>query len=125
MNKIIRSTNTINLAVKSKKIKTLVKINPSVEKVLNILVDYNLIEYKRLDQSTADVYLKYKDNNPILKKINYMGGTYKNSISFNGLKKEVENKKAIFIVLTNIGTVSGECAVKNKQGGIVLFKLTI
>lgn len=125
MLKTVEAVNTLNLAVKNKKTKLKIKINPSIKKVLNILVDYNVIEYSYVNSSVADVCIKYKDSSPILKSINYMGGNYKNNVTCQALQKELNNKRSSYIILTDIGMLSLESAVKNKRGGIILFKLTV
>lgn len=125
MTKTVEAINTLNLAVKNKRLTLALKVNPSIIKVLNILVDSNLIEYRSVTADNIEIRIKYKDSLPVLKSINYMGGSYKNNVTWKALKKELDNKKCNYVILTNVGILTLEGAVKNKKGGLILFKITI
>lgn len=81
MTKTVEAINTLNLAVKNKRLTLALKVNPSIIKVLNILVDSNLIEYRSVTADNIEIRIKYKDSLPVLKSINYMGGSYKNNVT--------------------------------------------
>jgi len=122
---LVKNINLINLAAKNRKLHTVVTTNPQIKKILNLLVESNLIEYKILSPYQVKVTLKYKNYKPVLKSINYMGSRYKNSVKLTYLSREAGNKKALYILQTAQGLKTMENALHLKVSGILLFKIII
>jgi len=125
MSKLIKNINLINLAAKNNKIVTTLQVTKSITRILDILVEYNMIEYQILNTNKAIVNLHYNSLRPIVKSINYMGGNYYNNINHIYAKKELSNKKSFYLVRTSLGIMTLESAVKQRLGGTLLFKITI
>lgn len=124
MSKLIKNINLINLAAKNNKIITTLQVTKSITQILDILVEYNMIEYQILN-TKAIVNLHYSNLRPTVKSINYMGGNYYNNINYIYAKKELSNKKSFYLVRTSLGIMTLESAVKQRLGGTLLFKITI
>jgi len=122
---LVKNINLINLAAKNRKLHTVIATNPQIKKILNILVESNLIEYKILSPYQVKVTLKYKNYKPVLKSINYMGSRYKNNVTLTYLSREAGNKKALYILQTAQGLKTMENALHLKVSGILLFKIII
>lgn len=121
----IKNINLINLAAKNNKISVKIIVNKQTIKILNLLADYNLIEYTIESTHFAIVSLKYLNSKPSLKSINFMGGRFKNNIKKTYAISEINNKKAFYIVQTPVGLKTMESATFAGHGGIVLFKIKI
>ena len=70
MTTLLKAVSIINLAARCNKINSCVYIDSNTKKLLDILVNYNLIEYVRLGNNRAYITFKYKNFKPILKSIN-------------------------------------------------------
>jgi ribosomal protein S8 len=125
MHNSIKNLNLINLAAKNNKINIKIIINKQTIKILNILTDYNLIEYKLEPGYSALVTIKYYNSKPVLKSINFMGGRFKNNIKRPYAVSESNNKKAFYIMQTPTGLKTMESATFSGHGGIILFKIKI
>jgi len=90
MSKLIKNINLINLAAKNNKIVTTLQVTKSITRILDILVEYNMIEYQILNTNKAIVNLHYNSLKPIVKSINYMGGNYYNNINRIYAKKRIK-----------------------------------
>lgn len=122
---LVKNINLINLAAKNRKLHIVIATNPQIKKILNILVESNLIEYKILSPYQVKVTLKYKNYKPVVKSINYMGSRYKNNVTLTYLSREAGNKKALYILQTAHGLKTMESALHLKVSGILLFKIII
>lgn len=122
---VIKSINLINVAARNQKLNITISSNANVRKVLNILTDYNLIEYETVSAHIDKVTLKYKNQASALKSIRFMGGRNKNNVTHKYAIKELNNKKALYIVQTTKGLTSLENAVYMGEGGILLFRIKI
>jgi ribosomal protein S8 len=124
MSKLIKNINLINIAAKNTKVIANLQVTKAITQILDILVEYNMIEYKILDNK-AIVTLRYNNLKPTIKTINYMGGNYYNNIKYIYAKRELSTKKSLYIVKTSLGVMTLESAVKHRLGGTLLFKITI
>lgn len=124
MSKLVENINLINIAAKNTKVVVPLQITKTIIQTLDILVEYNMIEYKILNKK-AIVTLRYANLKPTIKAINYMGGNYYNSINHIYAKKELSTKKSLYVVRTSLGMMTLESAVKFKVGCTILFKITI
>jgi|SaaInl59LU_5_DNA_1037362.scaffolds.fasta_scaffold00371_3 ribosomal protein S8 len=122
---VVKSINLINLAAKNQKLSVQIMSNSGILKILRILTDYNLIEYEAIAPHTVKVNIKYKNNSPCLKSIRFMGGNNKQNITCNYAKRELNNKRALYIVQTNKGITSLDRAVQFGEGGTLLFRIKI
>ena len=122
---VVKSINLINVAARNQKLNITISSNANVRKVLNILTDYNLIEYETVSAHIDKVTLKYKNQASALKSIRFMGGRNKNNVTHKYAIKELNNKKALYIVQTTKGLTSLENAVYMGEGGILLFRIKI
>jgi ribosomal protein S8 len=122
---LVKNINLINIAAKNKKLSTTLTVNSQIKKTLNILVEYNLIEYQTLGPYKALITLKYKNYQPVIKSINFMGSRYKNNVTLTYLSRESNNKKALYIIQTSQGLKTVESAIHLKISGVLLFKITI
>ena len=121
----IKSINLINIAAKNNKINVRIVINKQTIKILNLLTDYNLIEYTTESKYFALITLKYLNSKPVLKSINFMGGRFKNNIKKSYAISEINNKKALYIIQSPEGLKTIESATFAGHGGIILFKIKI
>lgn len=103
MTMLLKAVSIINLAARCNKINSCVYIDSNTKKLLDTLVNYNLIEYVRLGNNRAYITFKYKNFKPILKSIKYMGSNYSNNIKLTTANKEFNTKKALYIISSNIG----------------------
>jgi ribosomal protein S8 len=124
MSKLVENINLINVAAKNTKVVVPLQITKAITQTLDILVEYNMVEYKILNKK-AIVTLRYANLKPTIKVINYMGGNYYNNINHIYAKKELNTKKSLYIVRTSLGIMTLESAVKFRVGCTVLFKITI
>jgi ribosomal protein S8 len=124
MSKLVENINLINVAAKNTKVVVPLQITKAITQTLDILVEYNMIEYKILNKK-AIVTLRYANLKPTIKVINYMGGNYYNNINHVYAKKELNTKKSLYVVRTSLGIMTLESAVKFRVGCTVLFKITI
>jgi ribosomal protein S8 len=124
MSKLVENINLINVAAKNTKVVVPLQITKAITQTLDILVEYNMIEYKILNKK-AIVTLRYANLKPTIKVINYMGGNYYNNINYLYAKKELNTKKSLYIVRTSLGIMTLESAVKFRVGCTILFKITI
>jgi ribosomal protein S8 len=124
MSKLVENINLINVAAKNTKVVVPLQITKAITQTLDILVEYNTIEYKILNKK-AIVTLRYANLKPTIKVINYMGGNYYNNINYLYAKKELNTKKSLYIVRTSLGIMTLESAVKFRVGCTILFKITI
>lgn len=122
---LVKNINLINLAAKNQKLNVQITSNPKVLKVLRVLTNYNLIEYEILSSYVVNITLKYKNQSPCLKSIRFMGGNHKNNVSYTYSKRELSNKRALYIIQTSNGLLSLDAANKLGKGGIILFKINI
>lgn len=122
---VVKNINLINLAAKNQKLSVQILSNSKILRILRILADYNLIEYEALTPHTVKVNLKYKNNNPCLKSIRFMGGRAKQNITCTYAKRELNNKRALYIIQTNKGLISLTQAVQLGEGGVLLFRIKI
>lgn len=122
---IKNAISIINNMSKNKINKININISNDIIKLLNILVDYNIVEYTFINKHTVCLKLKYKNYEPILKSLKYIRGSSRKNINYNYAKKEFDNKKAIYILTTNMGLVTLEKAIYNNTGGIILYKIII
>jgi ribosomal protein S8 len=121
----VKNLNLINLAAKNNKINVKIITNKQTLKILNLLTDYNLIEYTLESGYSALVTLKYLNSKPILKSINFMGGRFKNNVKKSYAVSEINNKKAFYIMQTPMGLKTMESAIFAGHGGLILFKVKI
>lgn len=121
----VKNINLINLAAKNNKINVRIVINKQTIKILNLLTEYNLIEYIIESKYFALVTLKYLNNKPSLKSINFMGGRFKNNIKHSYAISEINNKKALYVVQTPKGLKTLESATFIGHGGIIILKIKI
>lgn len=124
MSKLVKNINLLNVAAKNTKVITNLQVTKTITQILDILVEYNMIEYKILNNK-AIVTLQYNNLRPIIKTINYMGGNYYNNIKYTYIKRELSSKKSLYIIKTSLGIMTLESAIKHKLGGTLLFKITI
>ena len=124
MSKLVKNINLINIAAKNTKVIANLQVTKAITQILDILVEYNMVEYKILNNK-AIVTLRYSNLQPTIKTINYMGGNYYNSIKCGYAKRELNTKKSLYIIKTSLGVMTLESAVKHRLGGTLLFKITI
>jgi len=126
MSKIAKSVSIINtmLTNKSNRASILLSNSETIE-LLNTLVDLNVIEYYFITKFSVSVKLKYKDFEPILKSIKCFSRYSNSNITLSFAKKELNNKKSIYIVQTSLGILTLDKAVYNNVGGMILYKITI
>lgn len=122
---LVKSINLISIAAKNKKLNIEININPRIISTLNLLTNCNLIEYTLINKYKATITLKYKNQKPILKSINFMGGHYKNNVTAKYALTEFNNKKALYVIQTPFGLKTIESALSLKTGGVLLFKITL
>jgi ribosomal protein S8 len=126
MSKLKKTISVINIMLINKCNKaTILTYDDNVIKLLNVLVDFNAIEYYFLTKSSISIKLKYKDFEPILKSIKCLKSYTNKNIKLNFAKKELNNRKSVYLVQTNIGILTLDKAVYNNLGGIVLYRITI
>jgi ribosomal protein S8 len=112
------------LTNKSNRASILLSNSETIE-LLNTLVDLNAIEYYFITKFSVSVKLKYKDFEPILKSIKCFSRYSNSNITLSFAKKELNNKKSIYIVQTSLGILTLDKAVYNNVGGMILYKITI
>jgi len=103
MTTLLKAVSIINLAAKCNKINSYIYIDGNTKKLLDILVNYNLIEYVCLNSNRAYITFKYRNFKPTLKSIKYMGSDCSNNIKLVTVNKEFSTKKNLYILSSNIG----------------------
>lgn len=125
MNTLRNTLCLISAAALNKKLTLKTITTPKITQILNILVDNNFLEYQTDSNNKIIITLKYKNQQPIIKHITFMGGSYKNNVSLSYLTRELSSKKSFYIIETNQGFKTLDSAIKCNCGGLILFKIII